>query len=180
VWDNNLEPVARDGATVGEIVMRGNNVMLGYYKNPKSTEESFAGGWFHSGDMAVMHPDGYIEIVDRKKDIIITGGENVSSIQVENAIYQHDGVLEVAVVSSPDPKWGEVPKAVVVMKPESREKSSEQLTKELTAHTRELLPGFKVPKLWEFVPELPHNATGKLQKNVLRSREWEGRQKKVN
>ena len=111
-----MQPVPRDGKTIGEIVMRGNNVMLGYYKDSKATDTAFRGGWFHSGDLAVMHPDGYMQIMDRKKDIIISGGENISTVEVENVIYRHPDVLEVAVVSVPDEKWGEVPKAFVVAK----------------------------------------------------------------
>ena len=114
---NTMEPVKRDGKTIGEIVMRGNNVMLGYYKDTEATAEAFKGGWFHSGDLAVMHPDNYAQIVDRKKDIIISGGENISTVEVENVLYSHPDVMEVAVVPIPDEKWGEVPKAFVVLKP---------------------------------------------------------------
>ena len=109
-----MEDVPADGSTIGEIVMRGNNVMAGYYKQPEFTEEAFRGGWFHSGDLAVMYPNGYVEIKDRIKDIIISGGENISTVEVENVIYQHPDVLEVAVIAVPDPKWGEVPKAFIV------------------------------------------------------------------
>ena len=112
-----MKPVAWDGKTLGEIVMRGNNVMLGYYKHDQATEEAFKGGWFHSGDLAVIHSNGYIEIKDRSKDVIISGGENISSVEVENVIYSHPDVLEVGVVGVPDPKWGEVPKAFVTLKP---------------------------------------------------------------
>ncbi|MDR3554511.1 MAG: acyl--CoA ligase family protein [Syntrophobacteraceae bacterium] len=169
-----MQPVPRDGKTIGEIVMRGNNVMLGYYKDPKATEVAFAGGWFHSGDLAAMHPDNYIQIMDRKKDIIISGGENISTVEVENAIYQHPDVLEVAVVSTPDPKWGEVPKAFVVLKP------GRTLTeKDIIDYCKENLARFKAPKTVEF-GELPKTATGKIQKFKLRDKEWAGRERKVN
>jgi fatty-acyl-CoA synthase len=169
-----MQPVPRDGQTIGEIVMRGNNVMLGYYKDPKATAEAFAGGWFHSGDLAAVHPDNYVQIMDRKKDIIISGGENISTVEVENTIYQHPDVLEVAVVSTPDPKWGEAPKAFVVLKP------GRSLTeKDIIDYCKENLARFKAPKSVEF-GELPKTATGKIQKFKLRDKEWAGRERKVN
>jgi fatty-acyl-CoA synthase len=169
-----LEDVPRDGATHGEIVMRGNNVMKGYYADLEATARAFAGGYFHSGDVAVRHPDGYIEIVDRSKDVIISGGENISTVQVEQAILEHAAVLEVAVVSKPDERWGEVPKAFVTLKPGHALDEST-----LIAHCRTLLPGFKVPKAVEFC-DLPKTSTGKIQKFVLREREWAGQKKRVN
>ncbi len=169
-----MKPVPRDGKTVGEIVMRGNNVMLGYYKDPKATAEAFAGGWFHSGDLAVIHPDNYVQIMDRKKDIIISGGENISTVEVENVIFQHPDVLEVAVVSTPDDKWGEAPKAFVVVKP-----GRTVTEKDIIDHCKENLARFKAPKSVEF-GELPKTATGKIQKFKLRDKEWEGRERKVN
>jgi fatty-acyl-CoA synthase len=175
VVDGDLNDVPADGVTQGEIVMRGNNVMKGYYNDPEATAKAFAGGWFHSGDVAVMQPDGYIEIVDRAKDVIISGGENISTIQVEKAVVAHEAVLECAVVAMPDPKWGEVPKAFVTLKT-GREATT---VDEIIAHCRELLPGFKVPKAIEFGP-LPKTSTGKIQKFVLREREWKGREKRVN
>ncbi len=168
-----MEPVARDGVAIGEIVMRGNNVMTGYYKDPEATKSAFSGGWFHSGDLAVMHDDGYVEIMDRKKDIIISGGENISTVEVENVIYRHPDVLEVAVVPVPDSKWGEVPKAFIVPK-EGTDPSPE----EIINHTREHLARFKAPKYIEF-GELPKTATGKIQKFKLREKEWEGK-KRIN
>jgi fatty-acyl-CoA synthase len=174
VVDSKLEDVPHDGKTQGEIVMRGNNVMKGYYNDPEATARAFAGGWFHSGDVAVVQPDGYIEIVDRAKDVIISGGENISTIQVEKIVVAHEAVLECAVVAMPDEKWGEVPKAFVTLKP-GRELSAE----ELIAHCRAQLPGFKVPKAVEFGP-LPKTSTGKIQKFVLRDREWKGKDKRVN
>ena len=168
-----MEPVARDGQTMGEVVMRGNNVMTGYYKDTDATAESFAGGWFHSGDLAVMHPNNYIQIMDRKKDIIISGGENISTVEVENVIYQHPDVMEVAVVPVPDEKWGEVPKAFIVPKP-----GSDPNAEDIISFTKEHLAKFKAPKHIEF-GELPKTATGKIQKFKLREKEWKGR-KRIN
>jgi len=169
-----MQPVPRDGQTIGEIVMRGNNVMLGYYKDPEATATAFEGGWFHSGDLAVMHPDGYAQIMDRKKDIIISGGENISTVEVENVIYRHPDVLEVAVVSIPDPKWGEVPKAFVVPR-EGHNPTAE----DIIAFCKANLARFKAPKTVEFGP-LPKTATGKIQKFKLRDKEWAGKERKVN
>jgi len=169
-----MQPVPRDGKTIGEIVMRGNNVMMGYYKDPQASAVAFEGGWFHSGDLAVMHPDNYVQIMDRKKDIIISGGENISTVEVENVIYRHPDVLEVAVVAVPDEKWGEVPKAFVVPKT-----GKNPTAEEIIAFCKERLAKFKAPKHVEF-GELPKTATGKIQKFKLRDREWKGREKKVN
>lgn len=169
-----MKEVARDGQTIGEIVMRGNNVMLGYYKQPESTEDAFRGGWFHSGDLAVMHPDGYVEIKDRMKDIIISGGENISTVEVENVIYQHPDVMEVAVVAVPDPKWGEVPKAFVVPKP-----GTNPTAEDIINFCRERIARFKVPKSIEF-GDLPKTSTGKIMKYKLREKEWKGFEKRVN
>ncbi len=160
-----LQPVPRDGDTLGEIFMRGNTVMKGYLKNPEATGEAFRGGWFHTGDLAVWHADGYIEIKDRLKDIIISGGENISTIEVEDALYKHPAVLEAAVVARPDEKWGETPCAFVALKP-GREDTREA---DITSWCREHLAGFKVPKTVVF-GELPKTSTGKIQKYVLRDR----------
>ncbi|MCS7235396.1 MAG: long-chain-fatty-acid--CoA ligase [Armatimonadota bacterium] len=160
-----LSPVARDGREVGEIVVRGPTVMDGYYQDPEATAEAFRGGWFHTGDLAVVHPDGYLQIVDRKKDIIISGGENISSVEVEAILYQHPAVMEAAVVGVPDPKWGEVPKAFVVLRP-----GMQATADELVAFCRDRLAHFKAPKAVEFVSELPKTATGKIQKFLLRAR----------
>ena len=157
-----MEDVPRDSATLGEVVMRGNNVMAGYYRDPQATATAFRGGWFHSGDLAVMHEDGYIELRDRSKDVIISGGENISSIEVENVLYQHPAVHEVAVVGVPHEHWGEVPKAYVMLKP-----GAEADAEELIAFTRERLAHFKAPKSVEF-GELPKTSTGKVQKYRLR------------
>ena len=164
VVDERMEDVPADGATMGEVVMRGNNVMLGYHDNPEATEEAFRGGWFHSGDLAVIHPDGYIEIRDRKKDIIISGGENISSIEVEKVLYEHPAVLEAAIVAIPDEKWGEVPKAYVTLKPDRK-----ATAEELVEFCRARLAHFKCPKQVEFGP-LPKTSTGKIRKNELRAR----------
>ncbi|GBC62692.1 acyl-CoA synthetase [Desulfonema ishimotonii] len=174
IHPENMEPVPRDGETIGEIAMRGNNVMLGYYKDPEATAEAFRGGWFHSGDLAVMHPNNYAQIMDRKKDIIISGGENISTVEVENVIYRHPDVLEVAVVSVPDEKWGEVAKAFVVPRPGTDPKAED-----IISFCKENLARFKAPKFVEF-GELPKTATGKIQKFKLRDKEWAGRERKVN
>ncbi|MGO9020624.1 MAG: acyl--CoA ligase family protein [Syntrophobacteraceae bacterium] len=169
-----MKSVPRDSKTIGEIVMRGNNVMLGYYKDPKATDDAFEGGWFHSGDLAVVHPDNYVQIMDRKKDIIISGGENISTVEVENVIYQHPDVLEVAVIAIPHDKWGEVPKAFVMPKPEKN--LTEQ---DIINHCKQNLAHFKAPKSVEF-GELPKTATGKIMKFKLREKEWAGKKSRVN
>lgn len=169
-----MQPVPRNSKTIGEIVMRGNNVMMGYYKDPQATATAFEGGWFHSGDLAVIHPDNYIQIMDRKKDIIISGGENISTVEVENVIYRHPDVLEVAVIAVPDEKWGEVAKAFVVPKPGAHPKAEDIIN-----FCKERLAKFKAPKSVEF-GELPKTATGKIQKFKLRDKEWQGREKRVN
>ena len=165
VVDEQLRDVPRDGTTLGEIVARGNVVMKGYYNDPDATASAFAGGWFHSGDAAVVHSDGYIEIRDRFKDVIISGGENISSIEVEGALLRHAAVLEVAVVGMPDEKWGEAPQAFVVLRPEARATAVE-----LRDFARAHLAHFKVPSEFHFLSELPKTATGKIQKYVLRGR----------
>lgn len=157
--------VPRDGATLGEIVARGNVVMQGYYNDPEATAAAFRGGWFHSGDAAVVHPDGYVEIRDRYKDVIISGGENISSIEVEGALLRHPAVLEAAVVGMPHEKWGEAPHAFIVLHP-----GASVTGPELREFCRGLLAHFKVPHQFDFVAELPKTATGKIQKFVLRDR----------
>ncbi|WP_432695341.1 acyl-CoA synthetase [Marinobacterium sp. YM272] len=157
-----LEPVPADGQTIGEIMMRGNLVMRGYLKNPTASEEAFAGGWFHSGDLAVCYPDGYVEIKDRSKDVIISGGENISSIEVEDILYRHPKVREAAVVARPDEKWGETPCAFVTAEGEVTEEEIIQFCRENMAH-------FKVPKTIIF-GDLPKTSTGKIQKYILRNR----------
>ncbi|HLW46723.1 MAG TPA: AMP-binding protein [bacterium] len=159
-----LSDVARDGAEIGEIVVRGPTVTPGYYRDPEATAAATAGGWFHTGDLAVVHPDGYAQIVDRKKDLILSGGENISSVEVEGALYQHPAVLEAAVVASPDPVWGEVPRACVVLRP-----GTCATAEELIAFCRARLAHFKAPKYVEFMEALPKTATGKIQKYLLRA-----------
>jgi fatty-acyl-CoA synthase len=154
--------------------MRGNNVMKGYYEDPEATAEAFAGGWFHSGDLGVMHPDGYIELRDRKKDIIISGGENISTIEVEHTVVKHPAVLECAVVAVPHEKWGEVPKAFVSIRP-----GHEVTEAELVEFCREHLAHFKCPKSVEF-GELPKTSTGKIQKFRLREKEWAGGGRRIH
>ena len=160
----NMQPVPRDGETMGEIVFRGNMTMKGYLKNPTATAESLAGGWFHSGDLAVVHPDGYVKIRDRAKDVIISGGENISSLEVEDAICHHHAVLSAAVVAQPDKVWGETPCAFVELLPGKQASEAE-----IIEHCRATLAHFKVPKTIVFGP-LPRTATGKIQKFVLRQR----------
>ena len=173
VVNSDMENVPRDGETMGEVVMRGNIVMSGYYDDPDATATAFEGGWFHSGDLAVWHPDGYIELQDRAKDVIISGGENISSQEVEKVIMEHPGVLEVCVVGVPDDRWGEVPKAFVVPR-----EGSAVTTDAVIEFTRDRIARFKAPKYVEF-GELPKTATGKIQKYVLRDKEWEGREKRI-
>ncbi|MGE0467679.1 MAG: long-chain-fatty-acid--CoA ligase [Steroidobacteraceae bacterium] len=163
VVDESGGEVQRDGKTLGEIVARGNVVMKGYYNDPDATELAFTGGWFHSGDAAVVHPDGYVEIRDRFKDVIISGGENISSIEVEGELLRHPAVLEVAVVGMPHEKWGEAPCAFIVLRP-----GASATDQELRAFCRDHLAHFKVPQTYQFVAELPKTATGKIQKYVLR------------
>ena len=159
-----MEMVPRDGQTQGEIFIRGNTVMKGYYKDQEATEKAFEGGWFHSGDGAVWRDNGYVQIKDRLKDVIISGGENVSSVEVENTLYKHPAVLAAGVVAKPDEKWGEVPIAFIELKP-----GEEASADELISFCRERLAGFKTPKVVEF-GELPKTSTGKIQKFMLRER----------
>ena len=174
VVDERMSDVPRDGQTMGEVVMRGNNVMSGYFNDPDATAEVFQGGWFHSGDLAVWHPDGYIELQDRAKDVIISGGENISSQQVEKVIMEHPSVLEACVVGVPDDRWGEVPKAFVV--PRLGAVVTED---EIVQFTRQHIAHFKCPKYVEF-GDLPKTATGKVQKYVLREKEWEGFERRIH
>src|SRR5216117_1437906 len=165
VVDAQGNDVPHDGVTQGEIVARGNVVMAGYYNDPEATERAFHGGWFHSGDAAVVHPDGYVDIRDRLKDVIISGGENISSVEVEGVLLRHPAVQEAAVVGLADAKWGEAPHAFVVLKP-----GTSATAEELRGFTRERLAHFKAPHTVTFVDDLPKTATGKIQKFVLRGR----------
>ena len=174
IVNDEMVDVRQDAETLGEVVMRGNNVMKGYFEQPDATVEAFRGGWFHSGDIGVWHPDGYIELRDRKKDIIISGGENISTIEVEQAVARHPAVLECAVVAIPDDKWGERPKAFVTLKP-----GMSATEDEIIDFCRQHIARFKCPAAVTF-GELPKTSTGKIQKFVLRDREWAGRAKRIN
>jgi len=194
-----LEPVPRDGETIGEIMFKGNIVMKGYLKNPKATEDAFAGGWFHSGDLGVMHPDGYIQLKDRSKDIIISGGENISTIEIEKTLYRHPAILEAAVTAMPDEKWGETPCAFVTLKDgaagdgardgagdgagdgaeEGAGEGEYASAEEIIDFCRERLSHFKCPKAVEFM-DIPKTSTGKTQKFVLRAKEFGDSRKRIN
>jgi fatty-acyl-CoA synthase len=174
VVDERMRDVPADGETLGEVVMRGNNVMKGYFEDPDATARAFEGGWFHSGDLGVVHPDGYVELRDRKKDIIISGGENISTIEIEHTVVTHPAVLECAVVAVPHERWGEVPKAFVALRP-----GATATEEEIIAFCRERLAHFKCPKAVAF-GELPKTSTGKIQKFRLREKEWAGREKRIH
>ena len=162
--DKNYESVPKDGKTFGEIMIKGNTVMKGYYKNSKATDEAMRNGWFHSGDLAVIHPSGYIQVKDRIKDIIISGGENISSVEIENTLSKHSNISLVAVVAKSDEKWGEVPCAFI----ETLD-GKDMNTDELKTFCRKTLAGFKMPKHFVFT-NLPKTSTGKIQKYELRER----------
>ena len=169
VVDEEMNDVPADGETMGELVMRGNNVMKGYFEDEEATAEAFRGGWFHSGDLGVVQPDGYVQLLDRAKDVVISGGENISTVEIEQALLTHEAVLDVAVIGVPDEKWGERPKAFVVLKPGGQ--AGEQ---ELIDHVRSLIARYKAPKAVEFLDELPKTSTGKVPKFELRERERAG------
>src|SRR5664279_705433 len=164
-----LIDVPADGVTMGEIVMRGNTVMKEYYRDPAATAEAFRGGWFHSGDLGVRYPDGYIELLDRAKDIVISGGENISTIEVENALMSHPAVADVAVIAVPDERWGERPKAFVRL---AAGQQADQA--ELIAYVKAHIAKFKAPKSVDFVLDVPRTSTGKLRKQELRNLELAG------
>ena len=173
VVDAELLDVPADAATTGEVVTRGNTVMLGYYLDDDASNSAFAGGWFHTGDLAVVHEDRYIELKDRKKDVIISGGENISSVEVEKVLMEHPAVLETCVVAVPDEQWGESPKAFVSLRDGHDVEASE-----IIEFCRDRIAHFKVPRDVEF-GELPKTATGKIQKYVLREREWAGHDRRI-
>jgi fatty-acyl-CoA synthase len=173
VVDDQGEEVAADGETLGEVLMRGNNVMTGYFDDPDQTAEALTDGWYHSGDLAVRHPDGYIELRDRKKDIIVSGGENISTIEVEQAISEHPAVAAVAVVSTPDEKWGERPKAFVELA-----EGEDATEEEILDFAKEHLSGYMRPSAVE-ITKLPKTSTGKIQKKGLRDKEWEGHERRI-
>jgi fatty-acyl-CoA synthase len=174
VVDDDMNDIEQNAEAMGEIVMHGNMVAKGYLDNEEATDEAFEGGWYHSGDVAAWHPDGYIEIRDRSKDVIISGGENISTIEVEQAVSRHPAVMEAAVVAIPDEKWGERPKAFVVLK-----KDHEATEEEIIDFCKEHIARFKAPAAVEF-GDLPKTSTGKVQKFVLRDKEWADSEKKVN
>ena len=174
VVDEEMADVPADGQTMGEIVMRGNTVMAGYYLDQEATAEAFRGGWFHSGDLGVMYSDGYIELRDRAKDIVISGGENISTVEVEQALMSHPCVLEAAVVGVPDEKWGERPKAFVVLRA-----GTSATQQELIAHVKTKIAGYKAPREVAITVELPKTSTGKIQKFMLREKEWAGHGQRV-
>ncbi|MGE0102427.1 MAG: long-chain-fatty-acid--CoA ligase [Blastocatellales bacterium] len=175
VVDDQGRDIKSDGIEVGEVIARSNVVMAGYWRQPEATDAVIVDGWFHTGDMATMDSEGMIEIVDRKKDLIISGGENVSSIEVEGMLYKHSAVLEAACIAIPHERWGEVPAALIVLKP-----GMHATEEELIEFCRSNMAHFKCPKSIVFVEALPRTATGKIQKNVLRDKFWEGRGKRVN
>ena len=174
VVDEHMEDVPRDGRTMGEIVMRGNNVMAGYYQDEEGTRKAFEGGWLHSGDLGVQHSDGYVELRDRAKDIVISGGENISTVEIEHALESHPGVLAAAVIGIPDEKWGERPKAFVTRRP-GTEVNETELISFLQSH----IARYKVPKVVEFLDRLPMTSTGKIQKFELREKEWAGHSSRI-
>ena len=174
VVDSNGQDVRGDNQEVGEVVVRGDVVMEGYWQQPDATAQAVRDGWFHTGDLAVVDEEGYILIVDRAKDMILSGGENIASAEVERVIYQHPAVLECAVIAVPDDKWGEVPKAILALKP-----GQSPTEEEILAHCRKHLAGFKVPKSIEFLDALPKGGTGKILKKVLREKYWMGRERRV-
>jgi fatty-acyl-CoA synthase len=175
VVDLQMTDLPRDMQSIGEVVIRGDLIMDGYYKEPKATADVLTDGWLHTGDMAVWDEENYIHIVDRKKDIIISGGENISSIEVERAIFSHAAVLECAVVSTPDPQWGEVPAAIIVLKP-----GTKLTEEELCAYLQGRIAKFKMPRRFEFTENpLPKTGTGKIIKRELRESFWSGKEKRV-
>lgn len=175
IVDDDGRDVAADSGEVGEVLARSNVVMAGYWRQEEATNAVIVDGWFHTGDMGLIDSEGYIEVVDRKKDLIISGGENISSIEVEGLLYKHPAVLEAAVVAAPDERWGEVPFALVVLK-----QGAEASEQEMIAFCRDHLAHYKCPKRVDFIDALPRTATGKIQKNLLRERYWKDRAKRVN
>jgi fatty-acyl-CoA synthase len=174
VVDTEMNDVPADGETMGEIVMRGNDVMQGYFRDEEATAEAFRGGWFHSGDLGVMQPDGYVQLRDRAKDVVVSGGENISTVEIEQALLSHGAVADAAVIGVPDEKWGERPKAFVVLK--AGQQAGEQ---ELIDHVKSRIARYKAPKAVAFMEELPRTSTGKVPKFELREREWAGQDSRI-
>jgi fatty-acyl-CoA synthase len=174
IFDDDDQPVAHDGIASGEIRVRADSVMKGYWNRPQETDDAFRNGWFCTGDVATMDHEGYLNIVDRKKDIIISGGENISTADIEDVLFRHPGVLEAAVIGIPDPRWGETPMAIVVLRP-----GHTATEDDILSFCRSHLAGFKLPRSVVFMPELPKTGTGKIQKHVLRERYWQGHESRV-
>ncbi|WP_018024576.1 AMP-binding protein [Corynebacterium ulceribovis] len=178
--DDSLVDVPADGKTMGEIVLTGNGVMQGYYRNPEATEVAFRGGWFHTGDLGVMHPDGYIQLLDRAKDIVVSGGENISTVEVEQTVVSYPDVSDCAVIGVPDDKWGERVRAYVVLRTEVQgDVDPALLTEAIIAHCRTHIAGYKVPRDIVVVDDLPRTSTGKVKKNVLRDEAWSSKTAKI-
>jgi len=174
VIDTDGSDVPADGKAMGEVVASGNTLMTGYFEQPDETAKVFEGGWLHTGDVGVRHPDGSIELRDRKKDVIISGGENISTIEIEQAVMSHQSVMEAAVVAVPDERWGEVPKAFVSLKP-----GASATAEEIIRHVRDQIAHYKAPRYVEF-GDLPKTSTGKIQKFLLREKEWAGHDSRIN
>ena len=172
--------VPADGSTMGEIVLTGNGVMAGYFQNEEATREAFRGGVFHTGDLGVKHPDGYIQLLDRAKDVVVSGGENISTIEVEQAAVSYPDVSDCAVIGVPDEKWGERPRAYVVLRPEARQQDPDAVQEAIIAHCRAHIAGYKVPRDIVILDELPRTSTGKVRKNELRDAAWEGQTARIN
>lgn len=178
--DDELIDVPADGVTMGEIVMTGNGVMNGYFKDEEATAMAFRGGWFHTGDLGVMHPDGYIQLLDRAKDVVVSGGENISTIEVEQAVVSYPDVSDCAVIGVPDDKWGERPRAYVVLRPEARGADEQAIQDAVIAHCRAHIAGYKVPRDIVILEDLPRTSTGKVRKNELRDAAWAGKEQRIN
>lgn len=178
--DDELIDVPADGVTMGEIVMTGNGVMNRYFKDEDATAMAFRGGWFHTGDLGVMHPDGYIQLLDRAKDVVVSGGENISTIEVEQAVVSYPDVSDCAVIGVPDDKWGERPRAYVVLRPEARGADEQAIQDAVIAHCRAHIAGYKVPRDIVILEDLPRTSTGKVRKNELRDAAWAGKEQRIN
>ena len=178
--DSTIVEVPSDGQTMGEIVMSGNGIMAGYFRDEDATRKAFRGGYFHTGDLGVKHPDGYIQLLDRAKDVVVSGGENISTIEVEQALVSYPDVSDCAVIGVPDEKWGERPRAYVVLRPEAQSADHEAVAEAVIAHCRARIAGYKVPRDIVILNELPRTSTGKVRKNALREEAWAGKEAKIN
>ena len=178
--DATITEVPSDGQTMGEIVMSGNGIMAGYFNDEAATRVAFRGGYFHTGDLGVKHPDGYIQLLDRAKDVVVSGGENISTIEVEQAIVSYPDVSDCAVIGVPDEKWGERPRAYVVLRPEAQSADHDAVGEAVIAHCRARIAGYKVPRDIVILDELPRTSTGKVRKNALRDEAWAGKNSKIN